>query len=172
MKRWIYEAKVDDVHTYRLTVQQEDTNDSSCEEKMVCIQATERDSSGQETEDNHSESGSGSYDYQEYDEYDSTHPKSEHPALTDTQEEDGEDNEESIDPQTTSVMVSPTCDSERQFFLNFNYAWIPHCDCQGYYEPVQCWMKGGQLECWCSSRAGSMIANTRTVLSCTDPQQL
>ena len=155
-------------------MQQEDANDSSCEEKMVCIQAPEPDSSGQEFEDSHSESGSGSYDYHEYDEYDSTHPESEHPTQIDTQELDEEGNKESTDSQTTSVMVSPTCDSERQFFLDFNYAWIPHCDCQGYYEPVQCWMKGqgDQLECWCSSKTGSMISNTRTLLSCTDPQQL
>lgn len=153
-------------------MQQEDANDR-CEEKMVCIQATEPDSSGQEFEDSHSESGSGSYDYHVHDEhYDSTHSEPEHPTLTDTQELDEEDDRESTDSQMTPVIGSPTCDSDRQFLLGFNYAWIPHCDCQGYYEPVQCWMKGGQLECWCSSRSGFLIGNTRTVFSCTDSQQL
>jgi hypothetical protein len=155
--------------TLRLTVQQGDAGDS-CEEKIMCIQPIESDSSGEEFEDSLPEPGSGSYDYN--DGYDSTHSEPEHPTLTDIQELDEEDDKESTDSQKISVIGSPTCNSEREFLLSFNYAWIPHCDCQGFYEPVQCWIKGGQLECWCSTRAGSMISNTRMLYSCTDPEQL
>ena len=152
-------------------MQQGEANES-CEEKIMCIQATESESSGQEFGDSLPESGSGSDDYHDEDDYDSSHFKSEHPTLTDIQNLDVEDDKESTDLQEVSVIGSPTCNIDRQLFLSFNYAWIPHCDCHGFYEPVQCWMKGGQLECWCSTRTGSMIGNTRTILSCTDPEQL
>lgn len=157
-------------HLCRLTVQQGEANES-CEEKIVCIrdQVAESDSSGQEFEDSPpAESGSGSYDY--YDEDNSFHSKPEHPTLSDDQDLDEEDNNK--ESTEVSLIGSPTCNSDREFFLSFNFAWIPHCDCQGFYEPVQCWTKGGQLECWCSTRTGSLVANTRTVISCTDLQQL
>lgn len=170
-------------------MQQGKANDS-CEEKIVCAQATESESSNSGKESSPrsryspptAESGSGSYNYDYYDEdYDednsnSSHSQSEHPTLgtkSDIQDVDEEDDNESTDDSRgISVTASQTCISDRQFFLSFNYSWIPHCDCQGFYEPVQCWMKGDQMECWCSTRNGSMVGNRRTILSCTDPEQL
>ena len=142
----------------------------SCEEKVICIQSTDSEPSGQESSDSLSEEGSGNYDYSDGD---GSGVKSVQNQIDfQSQEEEEEEDEENTETSSNPVIVSPMCESDREFFLSFNYEWIPRCDCHGFYEPVQCWVKGGQLECWCSTRTGSIIGNTRTIISCTDPEQL
>ena len=143
--------------------------DESCEEKIVCTEPTELESSGQEVSDDHnSEEGSGSYDYSDGDDSDA---KSEHPTtLTHSQDQEEED-KDSIESQETPVIGSPTCEGDRELLLSYNHPWIPRCDCHGFYDPVQCQLKGGQLECWCSTKTGYIISNTRTIFNCVDPEQ-
>ena len=71
------------------------------------------------------------------------------------------------------VMIVPSekgCFVARSFFTENGLPWSPDCDCEGYYKRVQC-LQGG-TECWCSTRSGSEIQNSRRTLNCTDPQSL
>lgn len=44
--------------------------------------------------------------------------------------------------------------------MNFLGVYIPDCDNQGYYKPVQCHSAIGM--CWCVDKHGVEFANTRT----------
>lgn len=65
------------------------------------------------------------------------------------------------------------CVIARSFFTENNLPWSPDCDCDGYYKPVQCLrVAEGGLECWCSTRSGNEVMNSRRMLNCTDPREL
>ena len=153
-------------------MQEGETEESSCEEKVMCIQPTESESSGQEFGDDLPESGSGNYDYSE-DDSEASHSKSEqYSTLTDAAEEANKESTDLQEISSNSATVTATCEEERDFFLSYDYKWIPHCNCHGFYSPVQCWVQEGQLECWCSTRNGLSIANTRRTFDCTNPEEL
>lgn len=148
-------------HLYRLTVQGE----IGCEEKDVCVHPAEsaeldHEPSGQSADDDLDlESGSGSY--YEFDSEHDTPLSSENISTSEVQDQSNE-------------FETSTCESDKQLFLSVNYNWIPHCNCKGFYAPVQCWLlQGGQLECWCSTAAkGIVIGNSRKRITCTDPAEL
>ena len=138
---------------------QEAENDT-CEEEVVCIQPAVNDLSG-------SGSGSTGYDY-ETDVFIDDQLQTSHPSLPDSGAENG----------TTTLQdfinVTSTCESDKELFLGIGHPWIPHCSCDGFYTPVQCWHNvDGQFECWCSTAAlGHIVGGSRRVITCKDPSKV
>ena len=75
----------------------------------------------------------------------------------------------------TQMTGDPTrkgCLKVQKLLMDNDNQWIPDCKCNGEYKRVQCIDKDEYLECWCSTRTGSEIVNSRRIMQCTDPQQL
>lgn len=49
-------------------------------------------------------------------------------------------------------------------------AWVPQCDCEGFYQPIQCMeIEPGteMMTCWCSSAYGAEMYQSRRTFNCT-----
>lgn len=74
------------------------------------------------------------------------------------------------------VTISPKCKEDRKFYERFKLPWKPDCDCQGYYNSVQCSNESNKLNkdepadiyCWCSTVLGNEVMGTRIKLDCDD----
>ena len=74
-------------------------------------------------------------------------------------------NEETFLPQ-----IPPNCKRNQKFFEQLDSQWIPYCDCDGYYHPVQCFIRPNSqaMTCWCSTKFGSEISGTRVNVECDE----
>ena len=138
----------------------QETKNDTCEDEVVCIHPAANDHSG-------SGSGSTGYDY-ETDSFIDSPLKTTYPSLLDSGAENG------TATLQDSISVMSTCESDRELFLSIGHAWIPHCSCDGFYMPVQCWHnKDGQFECWCSTAAHRhIVGDSRRVITCNDSSEV
>lgn len=81
-------------------------------------------------------------------------------------------NESYLNADKEVVVTARGCLVARKFYIENNLPWSPDCDCEGYYKTVQCLQVDENLQCWCSTRSGSEISNTRKTLNCDEPHYL
>ena len=137
-------------HT-RLTVLEE--NSDTCETVTKCISGAEA-----ESESIISDLISETDDYEEYTEDDELLESHSLANLTDIV----------ISEETSHTQMPPTCKQDQEFYRQFHSSWLPHCDCDGYYHPVQCFTQPHSqvTSCWCSTKYGSEVLGTRVNVEC------
>lgn len=73
---------------------------------------------------------------------------------------------ECIPPSPSPTPPPSNCPQERESFLNSSWdtsgIWVPTCDCQGYYKPIQC--EGSR--CWCSTRKDGFLRGEKKDFDC------
>ncbi len=65
----------------------------------------------------------------------------------------------------------PTCRKHQDMFKTILSPWIPYCDCEGYFHPIQCWSFSQYTTCWCSTKLGAEVSGTRIKMECSDSEE-
>ena len=71
-----------------------------------------------------------------------------------------------------SIPAHKGCHTAKEFFIKHSLRWVPDCDCEGHYKPIQCLEIDKETQCWCSTQSGSEIQNSRKTINCTDPHSM